>query len=171
MTIVQLPYPIQLINGNVADGGQVQSDLNYVASQVNANAAKNGVNNDITALTALISISPGPTITGGTFNNPTIIGGTITGTAIDATSTVPTAPVGTNTNQIASTAFVAATAFSAALPAQTGNAGKIITTNGSVASWSTIGAAYQFLRVNSLGTQVVGFYVVNPAQYANANGL
>jgi hypothetical protein len=38
----------------------------------------------------------------------------------------------------ASTAFVAATAFSAALPSQTGNAGKFVTTDGTNASWAAM---------------------------------
>jgi hypothetical protein len=45
---------------------------------------------------------------------------------------------GTSTTQIATTAFVTAAAFSAALPGQTGNAGKFITTDGTNASWSYV---------------------------------
>jgi hypothetical protein len=51
----------------------------------------------------------------------------------------PTATAGTSTTQLATTAFVQTTAFSAALPAQTGNSGKFVTTNGSTASWADIG--------------------------------
>lgn len=154
MAIIALPYPIQLINGNVADGGQVQSDLNYAASQVNANAAKNGVNNDITSLTALISITGSIVITNATFttatiNTVTILGGTlnnvaITNSTIDGNTTVPTQPAGTNNNTIADTAFVVNTAFATALPAQAGNAGKFITTNGLNAFWAFLPANPQF---------------------------
>lgn len=52
------------------------------------------------------------------------------------TPAAPTAAAGTSTTQIATTAFVMAQAFSAALPAQTGNAGKFVTTNGTAASWA-----------------------------------
>lgn len=52
--------------------------------------------------------------------------------------TAPTASPGTSSTQIATTAFVAAAAFSAALPGQTGNAGKFITTDGTTASWSFV---------------------------------
>lgn len=52
----------------------------------------------------------------------------------------PTAAAGTNTTQLATTAFVAAAAFSAVLPAQAGNAGKYVTTNGTTASWGAIAA-------------------------------
>jgi len=66
-------------------------------------------------------------------------GDTYTGTHnfSGATSvTVPTATAGDNSTKAASTAFVAATAFSAALPAQTGNAGKILNTDGTNATWT-----------------------------------
>jgi hypothetical protein len=67
-----------------------------------------------------------------------------TGAAI----TVPTATAGDSTNNAASTAFVAATAFSAALPGQSGNAGKFVRTNGTTASWQ-----YPYLtRVAVTGT-------------------
>lgn len=47
----------------------------------------------------------------------------------------PTASTGTSTTQIATTAFVGATAFNTALPAQAGNSGKFVTTDGTNASW------------------------------------
>ena len=56
--------------------------------------------------------------------------------AFTGTPTAPTASPGTSSTQIATTAFVAATAFSAVLPAQGGNNGKFLTTDGSTASWS-----------------------------------
>lgn len=56
--------------------------------------------------------------------------------ALTGTPTAPTAAAGTNTTQVATTAFVSATAFSAALPSQAGNAGKFVTTDGTNASWA-----------------------------------
>ena len=56
--------------------------------------------------------------------------------ALTGIPTAPTAAAGTGTSQIASTAFVAAAAFSAVLPGQAGNAGKFVTTNGTGASWA-----------------------------------
>lgn len=50
--------------------------------------------------------------------------------------TAPTAATGTATDQLATCAFVVATAFNAALPGQTGNAGKFITTDGTNAYWA-----------------------------------
>lgn len=58
--------------------------------------------------------------------------------AFTGTPTAPTAAAGTSTTQLATTEFVAGTAFSSALPAQTGNAGKYITTNGTTASWASL---------------------------------
>lgn len=58
--------------------------------------------------------------------------------AFTGTPTAPTAAVGTSTTQIATTAFAAALAFSSALPAQTGNSGKFVTTDGTSASWGDI---------------------------------
>ena len=52
--------------------------------------------------------------------------------------TAPTATTGTSTNQLATCAFVAATAFNAALPGQAGNAGKFVTTDGVNAYWATV---------------------------------
>jgi hypothetical protein len=49
--------------------------------------------------------------------------------------TVPTQSAGDSSTNAASTAFVAAAAFSAALPGQAGAQYKFITTNGSAASW------------------------------------
>lgn len=46
--------------------------------------------------------------------------------------------------------------FTTVLPAQTGNSGKVITTNGTAASWSAIGTALQAIRVNSAGTGLEG---------------
>ena len=55
---------------------------------------------------------------------------------LTGTPTAPTASPGTNTTQLATTAFVVQQAFSAVLPGQTGNAGKFLTTDGTNASWA-----------------------------------
>lgn len=62
------------------------------------------------------------------------------------TPAAPTAAVGTNTTQLATTAFVTAAAFAAALPSQTGNSGKVVTTDGSTASWT---AALSGVTINN----------------------
>lgn len=53
-----------------------------------------------------------------------------------ATPMVPTAAGGDSSSKAASTAFVAAAAFTASLPNQSGNAGKFVTTDGTTASWA-----------------------------------
>ena len=58
--------------------------------------------------------------------------------AFTGTPTAPTAGSGTNTTQVASTAFVQQVAFNTALPSQTGNAGKFVTTDGTNASFAAI---------------------------------
>jgi len=137
MAIVNLPLPITLINGNVADGGQVMTDLNAIASNVNANAAANGVNSDITALTALISLPINLTVTGWNLTNPIITGATIIGATIDSTTTGVTLPVGTNTNQLATMAAVVQAGLSSALPGQPGGQPiYFITSRNGAAQWT-----------------------------------
>ena len=66
-------------------------------------------------------------------------GQTWTGThSFPATTYGVTAAVGSSGNAFATLDYVNAQAFSAALPAQTGNSGKFLTTNGSSASWASI---------------------------------
>lgn len=48
----------------------------------------------------------------------------------------PTMTAGDASTNVATTAFVSATAFSSALPGQAGNAGRVLTTNGTSASWT-----------------------------------
>lgn len=79
-----------------------------------------------------------------------IAGQTWTGTHdfTGGTLRAATLPTGTATTEVATTAHVASVAFSAALPGQSGNAGKFATTDGTSASW-----AYPYLkRVDVNGT-------------------
>lgn len=138
MSIVSLPLPSTLTNGNTADAGQVTADLLAIASNVNANAAANGVNNDITQLTALTSISSNVTFSAGltlpnaVLTTPTIIGGTIDGTLTGVTQTL-----GTNNATLATMAALAAQAFSTALPAQPGGPTVyFLASTAGVAAWS-----------------------------------
>lgn len=63
---------------------------------------------------------------------------TLASPALTGTPTAPTAAAGTATTQIATCAYVVSTAFSAALPGQTSNGGKTVTTDGSSASWVSV---------------------------------
>lgn len=50
-------YPFTLTNGTVADANQVMSNFNSILSCANANLAHNGVNSDITQLTAVTNLA------------------------------------------------------------------------------------------------------------------
>lgn len=79
-----------------------------------------------------------------------------------ATITVPTATAGDATNKAASTAFVSATAFSAALPGQSGNAGKFVRTNGTTALWSDLVDTPLVISTNTAAV-VCRTYVISAA--------
>jgi hypothetical protein len=64
---------------------------------------------------------------------------TLASPVLTGVPTAPTATAGTNTTQLATTAFVtAAVSGSGTLPAQAGNGGKFLTTDGTVLSWATV---------------------------------
>lgn len=101
----------------------------------------------ITISSTGVSVYPGagiPRSTGSAWGTSYTTSGTGTVVALaddpsfTGSPTAPTAAPGTSTTQLATTAFVATAAFSAALPSQTGNAGKFVTTNGTTASWSYV---------------------------------
>ena len=84
MTIISA-LPFDLLNGTTADATQVDANFNEIVNDVNNNAAHNGVNSDITALTALTL--PIPPAGGGT---NVYIAGTSGGTANAQTVASPT---------------------------------------------------------------------------------
>ena len=104
---------------------------------------------------------------GGTYTSPIFLG---TPDATGATAfLVPTATAGDSTTKAASTAFVQSVAMTAALPNQTGNSGKVVTTNGTAASWSalkTIGGASLLgsgdivTGVSTVGSTVTANYTI-----------
>lgn len=77
-------------------------------------------------------------------------GDTMTGTHdyTGATIRVATQSAGNSTTNAASTAFVAATAFSSALPAQAGNSGLFVTTDGTTASWAVAVSPFQKAQIS-----------------------
>lgn len=83
---------------------------------------------------------------GGAITGNTTISGTlgVTGALSGATGafsgsvTGVTETAGDSSTKYATTAYVQGTAFTAALPAQTGNSGKFVTTDGTNASWSLV---------------------------------
>jgi hypothetical protein len=68
------------------------------------------------------------------------------------TPSAPTAALGTSNTNVATTEFVANTAFNSVLPAQAGNSGKYVTTDGSTASWANVvtGAQDYILQFNGI---------------------
>lgn len=142
-------------NGQVLIG----NGTNYSLSTLTAGAGVSITNGSgsITIASTGVTVYPGagiPVSTGSAWG--TSYGTTGTGTdvvlvdspGLTGVPTAPTATPGTSSTQIATTAFVAAAAFSAALPSQTGNAGKFITTDGSTASWSYVPVG----SINATGT-------------------
>lgn len=86
-------------------------------------------------------------------------------------SNLTTPDLGDNSTKIATTAFVAAAAFSASLPGQTGQGGNFLTTNGTVASWkqvypSVTGNNGKFLTTDGITTSWASPL---PSQTGNAN--
>jgi hypothetical protein len=127
----------------------IGNGTNYTLSNLTAGAGVSITNGSgsITIESTGVTVYPGagiPVSTGTSWG--TSYGTTGTGTdvvlvdspGLTGIPTAPTATPGTSSVQIATTAFVAAAAFSAALPGQAGNSGKFITTNGTTASWSYV---------------------------------
>ena len=103
-----------------------------------------------------------------------IAGQTWTGThTFPATTYGVTATLGDSSLKYATTEFVANTAFSSALPAQLGNSGKLLTTNGTTASWTetkTVNGA-SIVGSGNIGTGLVPLAVLTPTAAANVDFL
>jgi microcystin-dependent protein len=99
-----------LQNGVTADATQVMANFLQIQNDVNANAAANGVNTDITELQGLatpLSIAQGGTGQSTASAALAALGGApLLSPAFTGTPTAPTAGAGANTTQIATTAFV-----------------------------------------------------------------
>lgn len=85
-----------------------------------------------------------------TFPNLT---GPVTATATDLSKVGVTQPVSSNDTSPASTAYVqnailASSGISASLPAQSGNAGKFLTTNGTTPSWGSVPVTPDYLLMS-----------------------
>lgn len=103
-----------------------------------------------------------------------IAGQTWTGThTFPATTYGVTATLGDSSLKYATTEFVANTAFTSALPAQLGNSGKLLTTNGTTASWAetkTVNGA-SIVGSGNIGTGLVPLAVLTPTAAANVDFL
>lgn len=130
-TVTVSPAPSAYNVGTLVTFKSTHANTNGATLQINALGTKTLLDSNGTALPAgsILSGSVCQAIYDGTSFYLISANGHITGVT-------PTA--GDSSTKIATTAFVAATAFSAALPAQTGNSGKFLTTNGAAASWQTL---------------------------------
>lgn len=144
-------------NGIFVDATRTDTDSNDIAAGLTNCVTRDGQSPWTANIPAggfkITSLASGSAVSdsvnyGQVFNNPAFNSMSATGTVNFAgatTVTVPTVAFGDSSTNAASTAFVAATAFSAALPNQAGNAGKIVTTNGTTASWTdTINIPFSF---------------------------
>jgi len=122
-------------------------------------------------LTGNFTVDGNETVTGNG-----LIGGTLGVTGLTTLNAAVglTRTAGDNTTNLATTAFVIAQAFSSALPAQAGNAGKFVTTDGVNASWETVlpsqaGNAGKFVTTD--GTNVSWANVIIPDYLLMAQGI
>jgi hypothetical protein len=122
-------------------------------------------------LTGNFTVDGNETVTGNELVTGTlgVTGKTTLNEAVGLTRTA-----GDNTVNLATTAFVIAEAFSSALPAQAGNAGKFVTTDGVNASWGTVfpsqtGNAGKFVTTD--GTNVSWKDVIIPDYLLMAQGI
>lgn len=140
LRLVKSVLKTQFPNFGTAAMNATVGELNYMVGVTSL------VQTQLNTLTSAKAAKAGDTYTGA----HDFTGGTIA---------VPTATVGDATTKAASTAFVSATAFNAALPGQTGNAKKFVTTDGANAAWAHI---YGAPTVISTDTTAVagGFYVL-----------
>lgn len=145
---------------SVGDSTTLAATTAYVQGEF---AAKfTGLSGVVTATTDELNYSVGVTSAIQTQLNAkgAIAGQVWTGTQdfTSATVTVPTQTAGDSTTNAASTAFVSATAFSAALPSQTGNAGKFVTTDGTNARWAAPELPIDFVATSK--TAIKGYHSV-----------
>ncbi len=103
-----------------------------------------------------------------------IAGQTWTGThTFPATTYGVTATLGDSSLKYATTEFVANTAFSSALPAQLGNSGKLLTTNGTTASWTATKTVNgnSIIGSGDISTGLVPLAELTPTAAANLDFL
>ena len=86
---------------------------------------------------------------------------TIASPAFTGVPTAPTAPTGTGTTQIATTQFVLNQSFNLALPGQSGNAGRVLSTDGVDAQWEV--PAVTWSNVSSKPSTLVGYGITMSA--------
>jgi hypothetical protein len=120
---------------NILDGvTSTTAELN-ILDGVTSTAAELNILDGVTASTTEINYIDGVTSS----IQPQIdLKAPLANPALTGTPTAPTASPGTSGTQIATVDFANALSFASVLPAQTGNAGKVIVTDGTTASWGTV---------------------------------
>lgn len=152
---------------NILDGVTASTAELNILDGVTATASELNVLDGITASTAELNIMDGVTVTAADINTVTLKAN-INSPTFTGTPLAPTPTLGDSSTKIATTAFVASTAFSAVLPAQTGNSGKLITTDGTNASWSAI-KTINGTTLLGAGDIVAGGYVLLSTATASAS--
>jgi hypothetical protein len=179
------PLPVTLTNGTLADANQVMSDFNAIVTNVNTNAAKNGANSDITALSALATpITPaqgGSSIytagtSGGSANTQTVASPLPTGFSLVAGKTIMFTAGFTNSGP--TTLNVAVTGATNVF--QRTAAGAIALTGGEIVAGTVVMAYYdgtQYQLIDSIPQNVVNACTVIdyagitvPTGYFSADG-
>lgn len=152
--------PFTLTNGTVADATQVMANFNQIVNNTNANGAKNGVNNDITALTALVtpltpaqggaSLFIASAAGGGTANAQTVTTTIPSTFALTTNYVVQFVPGATNTG--AATLAVAGTAAKNVFKQSAG--GAVALSGGELVSGQAAQVSYDGTQYILLGTSV-----------------
>lgn len=120
---------------NIIDGLTSSTAELNILDGVTSTAAEINILDGVTASTAEINYIDGVT----SAIQPQIdLKAPLASPALTGTPTAPTASPGTSGTQIATVDFANALSFASVLPAQTGNAGKVIVTDGTTASWGTV---------------------------------
>lgn len=120
---------------NIIDGLTASTAELNILDGVTSSTAELNILDGVTASTAELNYVDGVT---SAIQTQIDLKAPLANPALTGTPTAPTASPGTSSTQIATTAFAAALGFSSALPAQLGNAGKVIVTDGTTASWGTV---------------------------------
>lgn len=132
---------------NILDGATLSTAELNILDGVTASTAELNIMDGVTATTTEINYIDGVTSAIQTqLDSLNTLKAPLASPALTGTPTAPTASAGASGTQLATLDFVNATGFASALPAQTGNSGKVITTDGTNASWT-----------DKLNASIVGF--------------
>ena len=162
------PGKIRIYNGDVSSTSYLQPDNTIATTSYVDTSVSNLVDSSPAALNTLNELAAAlgddanfsTTVTNSIATKAPLADPTFTGVPA-----APTAAAGTNTTQLATTAFVTTATAAAAgdtLPAQTDNTGKFLTTDGTVASWGTAPISDK-LTLSSTTTSVYSTASVTPS--------